>query len=177
MRPSPGERRPRLLGPLPGLVCGLAVLLLDQLSKQGAVAHLVEAQPRPLLPGLLQLQLVHNTGAAFSLFTGASGLLGVVSALVCLALVLLLVLQPPQRLSGALAAGLLLGGAAGNGLDRWRLGAVVDFLALVPIDFPVFNLADVAINLAVLLFVIDLLLEQRRDTADRQGRDGADRHG
>jgi signal peptidase II len=59
-----------------------------------------------------------------------------------------------------LGAGFLLGGAAGNGIDRWRTGAVVDFLALVPIDFPVFNLADVAINLAVLCIAIDVLRAQ-----------------
>ena len=51
----------------------------------------------------------------------------------------------------------MLGGAIGNGLDRWRSGAVVDFVALVPIDFPIFNGADVAINLAVLCFAIDLV--------------------
>jgi signal peptidase II len=51
----------------------------------------------------------------------------------------------------------LLGGTIGNGLDRWRLGYVIDFLALVPIDFPVFNAADIAINLAVLCFGLDLL--------------------
>ena len=58
---------------------------------------------------------------------------------------------------GTLFAGGLLGGAAGNGIDRWRSGAVVDFLALVPIHFPVFNLADVAINLALLCLAIDVL--------------------
>lgn len=57
----------------------------------------------------------------------------------------------------ALAVGFLLGGTIGNGLDRWRLGYVIDFLALVPIDFPIFNVADVAINLAVLCFALDLL--------------------
>ena len=56
----------------------------------------------------------------------------------------------------ALAAAALLGGTVGNGIDRWRLGHVVDFLALEPIDFPIFNAADVAINLAVLCFAIDL---------------------
>ena len=56
-----------------------------------------------------------------------------------------------------LGAGLLLGGAIGNGLDRWRLGTVVDFLAFMPVRFPIFNGADVAINLAVLCFAFDLL--------------------
>jgi signal peptidase II len=48
-----------------------------------------------------------------------------------------------------------------NGLDRWRLGAVVDGLEFVPVSFPVFNLADVAINLAVLCLLIDLLSKRR----------------
>ena len=56
-----------------------------------------------------------------------------------------------------LGAGLLLGGAIGNGLDRWRLGTVVDFLAFMPVRFPIFNGADVAINLAVICFAFDLL--------------------
>ena len=107
------------------------VLLLDQLSKALAVTNLPLGSSSTFLPGLLSLQLVRNTGAAFSLFSGNPQLLGLVS--------------------------LLLGGALGNGLDRWRLGYVVDFLALVPVSFPVFNLADVAINLAVLCFAIELL--------------------
>lgn len=44
----------------------------------------------------------------------------------------------------------------GNGLDRWRIGGVVDFLELVPVQFPVFNLADVAINVAVVCLILDL---------------------
>jgi signal peptidase II len=64
----------------------------------------------------------------------------------------------------ALAAAALLGGTLGNGFDRWRLGYVVDFLALEPIDFPIFNGADVAINLAVLCFAIDFWT-RRGDTS------------
>ncbi len=140
------------------LAYGLAavVVLLDQLSKAWAVAALASG-PLPLLPGLLDLQLAFNTGAAFSLFTGGATGLGLVSLLVVVAGVVWLQRQGSLPLQRALGAGFLLGGAAGNGIDRWRSGAVVDFLALVPINFPVFNLADVAINLAVLCLAIDLL--------------------
>jgi signal peptidase II len=137
-------------------------LAIDQLSKAWAVSHLAHQGQAPLLPGLLDLQLTYNTGAAFSLLTGFTGLLGLVSVLVALGLVVWLQRHRQLRAWQAAAAGLLLGGALGNGIDRWRIGAVVDFLALVPVSFPVFNLADVAINAAVACFLIDQLLALRR---------------
>jgi signal peptidase II len=133
----------------------VAVVALDQLSKLWAVQALPAGQPRPFLPGVLDLMLTWNTGAAFSLFTGQTRALGVVSLAVALGVAVWIARQAGMTLSRSLAVGFLLGGAIGNGIDRWRLGAVVDFLSLVPVQFPVFNLADVAINLAVLCFVID----------------------
>jgi signal peptidase II len=138
------------------LSVGLGVVLLDQLSKRWALDQLPPGLPRPFLPGLLQLQLVHNTGAAFSLFTEAPRLLAVVSLVASAAVLLWILRQPLSSRWESLGLGFLLGGALGNGLDRWRMGAVIDFLALVPIQFPIFNLADVAINLAVLCFLVHL---------------------
>ncbi len=138
----------------------LLVVLVDQLSKAWAVAHLAQRGSAPLLPGLLRLQLAYNSGAAFSLLRDSTLVLGLVSLAVSLALVVWIQASGPLRRWQLPAAGLLLGGALGNGLDRWRLGTVVDFLELVPIRFPIFNGADVAINLAVLCLLIDLL---RRD--------------
>jgi signal peptidase II len=137
------------------------VVLLDQLSKAWAIGQLAPGQSQPLLPGLLQLRRVANTGAAFSLFSGNSAALGLISALVSLLALAWLLWKPPSRLWSGLAVALLLAGAAGNGLDRWRLGSVVDFLEFVPIRFPIFNVADVAINLAVLAFAIDWLQSGR----------------
>lgn len=141
---------------------GALVVLVDQLSKAWAVPHLLGQGPQPLLPGLLDLQLTYNTGAAFSLFSGSTRPLALVSAVVALAVVVWLQRQRQLGLWRCWAVGLLLGGAIGNGIDRWRLGAVVDFLALVPIQFPVFNLADVAINVAVACFLLELLLQGRQ---------------
>jgi len=141
---------------------------LDQLSKALMVHQLHLGQVQPVLPGLLQWRLVENTGAAFSLFHGGVVWLGLISFLVSLGLVLWLLRRPPRRLSSAVAYGLLLAGAMGNGLDRWRLGAVVDWIEWVPLvplvneRFPVFNLADVAINMAVALLLLDTLLQSRR---------------
>ncbi len=147
---------------LASLLLALAVVLVDQISKAWAEQALPAGVLRPWLPGLLGLQLVYNRGAAFSMLSGAQPLLALISAGVVIGLGLWL--WRPSRLRPLQSAGvgLLLGGAAGNGIDRWRYGAVVDFLALLPIDFPVFNVADVAINLAVLCLAIDLLRGAQR---------------
>ena len=172
--PGPTPRRQRRLRRLAWAVA-LTGLLLDQLSKAWALQHLQPGQVQALLPGLLQLQRVSNDGAAFSLFTGSVTLLGLVSALVCLALVAWIQWRPPEAPLLALAAGLLLAGAAGNGLDRWRSGSVVDFLELVQIHFPIFNIADVAINLAVICFLLDLLQSGR--SGERSSSHGGERDG
>ncbi len=150
-------RPPRELSRQAAWLVAIAVVLIDQFSKAWALDHLGGAGSVPFLPGLLNLQLVFNSGAAFSLLTSATGLLTGVSLVVTLALLAWIQLSAPLRLGQWLGAGLLLGGAIGNGLDRWRLGTVVDFLALVPIRFPIFNGADVAINLAVICIAFDLL--------------------
>ena len=140
-----------------GSVVALSVLMvvLDQLSKHWARNTLVQGEAISFVPGLLQLTLVRNTGAAFSLFRDSSTLLGGLSLVVAIGVSVWVWREPRRGLWMGLALGFLLGGTIGNGIDRWRLGHVTDFLELVPIQFPIFNWADVAINLAVLCFVID----------------------
>ena len=138
----------------------LAVVLSDQLSKLVALQQLSGRGVQPLLPGLLQQRLVFNTGVAFSMLEGNAFGLGLVSAAVAVGLVLWIQSSGTLSRWQSLGLGLLLGGAIGNGLDRWRLGSVVDFLEFVPVPFPVFNLADTAINLAVVCLLIDLLRRQ-----------------
>ena len=152
----PGSPRWRSSRTLP-LLLALAVLVADQWSKSWVLSHLEPGRLHPFLPGLLALQRVSNTGAAFSLFKNSVGILGLVSLAVSAAVLLWILWKPPHGLWPSLALGFLLGGAAGNGLDRWNHGAVTDFLATVPFSFPVFNLADVAINLAVACFALDQL--------------------
>ena len=138
------------------LLMALVIVVVDQVSKALASNALQGGHTLPLLPQLLSLQLVHNTGAAFSVLQNSTALLGLLSLGVGIALILWIWRERVLPFWQALAAAALLGGTLGNGLDRWRFGYVIDFLALEPIDFPIFNGADVAINLAVLCFAIDL---------------------
>ena len=146
----------RLLGRSRVILIAVAVVLCDQLSKAWITDFLRDGRSLQAVPGLLDLHLVHNTGAAFSLLRGATPVLGLLSLLVVIAVLIWLWRQQRLPIWQGMAVGLLLGGSLGNGLDRWRLGYVVDFLALVPVDFPIFNPADIAINLAVICFAVDL---------------------
>jgi len=136
------------------------VLALDRLSKWWVVRTLALGESLPLIPGVFHLTHVRNTGAAFSLFPNATLVLAVFSALVVGGLV---VFAPRiQELGIKWELGLFLGGALGNLIDRVRDGAVVDFL-----DFriwPVFNLADTALVIGVLIAGYRLL---RAGEADR----------
>ena len=158
--PNPRCRKQRFAGV--SLLVAAGGTALDQLSKALMVHQLRLGQVQPALPGLLQWRRVENTGAAFSLFHGGVVWLGLISLLVSLGLILWLLRRPPRRRLNAMAYGLVLAGALGNGLDRWLRGAVVDWIELVPVAFPVFNLADVAINVAVALLLLDALLQSRR---------------
>ena len=146
----------RMLGRSGVILIAVLVVLIDQLSKAWITDLLRDGRSLRVFPGLLDLRLVHNTGAAFSLLRGATPVLALLSLVVVIAVLIWLWRQQRLPIWQGLAVGLLLGGSLGNGLDRWRLGYVVDFLALVPIDFPIFNPADVAINLAVICFAVDL---------------------
>ena len=160
------DGQPRRSGPLlrrsTVLVLSALMVILDQLSKHWIRSMLAPGETASFIPGLLQLHLVHNTGAAFSLFTGATSMLGILSLVVAIGVAIWIWREPRHDLWMGLALGFLLGGTIGNGIDRLRLGHVTDFLELVPIQFPIFNWADIAINLAVVCFAIDALTQRQR---------------
>jgi signal peptidase II len=146
-----------------------AVILLDQATKWWIQQLLPLHASRPLLPGLLKLSHVHNTGSAFSLFRGASVWLALVSVIALAAIVRYWVglRRRGEPISPVLLWGLALpfGGAAGNLIDRVRFGYVVDFLELP--NFPVFNVADSAITVGAILLVLHFMRQDAAGVANR----------
>ena len=136
------------------------VILIDQLSKLLVIQLLKSQQSINLIPQLINLRLVQNTGAAFSLFENKTPFLGFLSLCVTIGLVMWIWKSKPLPLLRGLSFSFLLGGCVGNGLDRWRLGYVNDFLELTNINFPIFNGADIAINIAVFCLVIETVSKQ-----------------
>lgn len=148
---------------------------LDQATKVWAESALTRGEPVPVVGDLLQLHLTYNSGAAFSLGTGWTGVVTTIATLVSIAIVWQAFRT--RSLAWALTLGLLLGGAVGNLVDRYfrppsvGLGHVVDFLALP--NFPVFNIADMGVTTAAVLIVV-LSLRGYHPDGTREGDERAD---
>lgn len=131
------------------------VVVLDQLTKWWATNALADG-PIVVVEGFFQFRLTFNTGASFSLFSGGGQILAVIA--IGVVVMIFYMLGDASRRVEALALGLVLGGALGNLIDRIFRGsglldgAVVDF---IDFDFfATFNVADMAINIGVLVLLI-----------------------
>ena len=141
----------------------VVVVLIDQASKWMAEAYLSAYQPVPVMP-LFNLTLAYNTGAAFSFLSDAGGwqrwfFIALTTAVVAVLVNWLWRMRVEERLHAA-SISLILGGAIGNLIDRVYLGHVIDFLDVYydSHHWPIFNIADSAITVGVVLLLADLFL-------------------
>ena len=138
------------------------IILLDQISKNLVLTKLGFENSINIIPNLLNFTLVKNKGAAFSLFSNSTGFLTIISILTSLLLITIILKFPPRSYWNLNGLAYLLGGTLGNGIDRLSKGYVLDFLELVNIDFPIFNVADISINIAIVCFIIDIIKNKEK---------------
>jgi len=146
------------------LVVALAVIVLDQIVKAMVRSRLMLHESITVIPGFFDLTRVHNTGAAYGFLNGVdfpfkTALLACVATAALIGLALYAVKL--DRNQGLTRAGLTLviGGAAGNLIDRVTAGYVLDFVDLYRGNwhFWAFNVADSAISIGVVLMILELL--------------------
>jgi len=131
------------------------IVAADQATKHWALNRLSSARTIDLI-GSLRFNLAFNKGMAFSQATGAGPIIGALAFVVIIVIVLWL-RRNAKGLAGV-AAGLIVGGATGNLIDRllrgdaWLRGAVVDFIDLQ--WWPIFNIADAAISTGAVLMIV-----------------------
>ncbi len=137
---------------MPLLITSVCVFLMDQLTKRLILSHFSTGMSVAVIRNVFHLTLVENTGIAFGFFQRHPNLLFLVITLSVITLGVLAFSFGKKNVWKQIAFGLILGGAIGNWLDRFRFGHVVDFL-----DFriwPVFNVADASITIGVALFLL-----------------------
>ena len=167
------QKKPWLWGRLSPLGLGMAIVTvaLDQLHKYWMLAvYEIQNKDRVPITPFLDLVYVKNTGISYGLFLQESRqgqwLLAGFAGLALLAMACWLARGVSSRLV-AVSLGLVMGGAAGNAIDRVALGGVADFFSLHALGFYwyVFNLADVAIVAGVVGLLYDSFLPSRNDAS------------
>lgn len=151
-----------------------SIVVLDQVVKFIVDGRLAEFESVVLIPGLLNLTRVHNTGVAYGMldgvdFAGKSVILALVATAALIGLAMYAAaLAEDQRLTRA-GLSFVIGGAAGNLIDRVRFGYVLDFVDVYwnGWHFWAFNVADAAISVGVALMILDILLGMRRARVSR----------
>ena len=147
----------------------LGIVAVDQCTKFLVLENIPLFADVPLLPGVVQLTYVQNTGAAFSMLQGKQWLFALVFALLT-ALLLYEYFKKPQPFTSlerwCIAA--IYGGGLGNMIDRLRLGYVVDMIETQFIRFPVFNVADCFITCGCILLLISLIFFNRKFWRDEK---------
>jgi signal peptidase II len=139
----------------------LLVVAVDQATKLWAQQALNPGREVTVIDGWLWFKLISNSGASLGLLRGYNALFLAVSALLLGAAVVVLLTGAAPGALGAAALGAVAGGITSNLLDRARLGSVIDFIEVH--GWPTnFNLADAAIRVGVVLFLLALLLRLRR---------------
>ncbi len=129
------------------LLIAIFITVFDQLVKWIVVSHMELGETIPLIRNVFHLTYIQNPGAAFGLLPHQDGFFLAIVAVLFAAFFVMRKRIPGKPFYFPAAVGMLLGGALGNGIDRVRLGAVVDFF-----DFriwPIFNVADIFICLGV----------------------------
>lgn len=151
------------------MALAVGVVALDQAVKHWVLTglRLPELGSMPVA-GPVRLTMVWNEGVSFGLLAAQHDvvrwLLATFSIIV--AIVLAMWVRQATRALFALAVGLVMGGAVGNVIDRIRFGAVVDFVDVTRLYFPwVFNVADSAISVGIVLLLLDMTLQDRKPAA------------
>lgn len=147
----------------------VAVALLtgfDQLTKLLAVKNLKGKTDIPLIPDVLYFQYLENRGAAFGIFQDRKIFLVLLTSLILVGVCYVLWKIPADKkyIYLKLLCFLITAGGIGNLIDRVRLDYVIDFIYFAPIDFPVFNVADIYVSVGmVFLFIVVLFYYKDED--------------
>ena len=151
----------------------LLLLAADQGLKYWVVRNLDLYESAPLLPGVVELKYIQNTGGGWSILAEHTWLLSLLTALILIVVAVLLVRRIVRHPVGRWAGVLLLAGGLGNLVDRLRLGYVVDMFNFQFMNYPVFNIADICVVCGmVLAAVYYLFLYEKYDSKQKEAPHG-----
>lgn len=153
------------------MISAAALALLDQLFKRLAVEHLMGRDDIVLIKNVIGLSYAENTGAAFSAFSDSTMALSVVTLVLLVGGVMYLLFGKIQGILPNICGVLIIAGGAGNLIDRFAQGYVVDYIKTLFIDFPVFNFADILVVVGCFVLcgylIYDIIREEKQKKREK----------
>jgi len=143
-----------------GMILSVVLIVIDQMTKLMAIHGLMNQQPFVILDGILELHYLENRGAAFGILQGKKAFFIIFTILVLAFIAYIYLKRIPDEKKFRLLDGiciLFFAGAVGNFIDRVFRNYVVDFFYFKLIDFPIFNVADIAICVGVGFIIWNLI--------------------
>lgn len=157
------------------------IIILDQLAKFLVLKNISPTATLHVIPGIFDFVFVKNTGAAFSILSDNTVLLGIISVIFCIGVAMYWYKAKPENTLMKLSLMLVFAGAFGNAIDRLARGYVIDFIKTAFMNFPVFNIADIAITCGAVLLAVYLILFDKdgegngeKDSCDAKSEQSAD---
>jgi len=139
----------------------IACALIDQGSKFIIDNTLALYENLLIIPNVLSFEKVYNTGAAFSILQNNTVFLVLIAILTIISILIFLIIKKNNINSYEnIAFGFICAGALGNLIDRICFSYVIDFIRLDFIDFPIFNIADILINIGVIILIVNIFVQK-----------------
>ena len=141
------------------ILLSILIIVTDQFTK-----NIININHNSLINNdliLFSIDYVKNYGAAFNILNGSRIFLSIVSITITLLLIYIILYKKNICNLDLLSYSFILGGTIGNGIDRITKGYVIDFINLNFINFPVFNIADISINIGLIFIIYELIKNKR----------------
>ena len=141
------------------LFLSIIIILIDQFTKYLIFNNYKTFINKDFL--LFRLDFVKNYGAAFNIFSGSRIFLSFISIVFSILIIYLMLRKNNSNSIDLYSYSFILGGTIGNGIDRILKGFVIDFINLNMINFPVFNIADISINIGFIFLLYSIFKKNR----------------
>ena len=141
------------------LSLSIFIILIDQFTKNFVFFNYKNVMNKDFI--LFKLDFVKNYGAAFNIFSGNRIFLSLISIIFSILLIYLILRKNISNKFDLFAYSFILGGTIGNGIDRILIGFVIDFINLNFVNFPVFNIADISINIGFIFLLYSIFKKNR----------------
>ena len=147
------------------MLLGIAIVIIlilticDQLLKSWVASSIVLGGSKQLIPGIIELTNLRNSGAAWSIFEGQQTFFTIIT-IITIIVIGYFIWQYRKNVPMLIGLSLIMAGTIGNFIDRLRQGYVVDMFETTFINFPIFNIADMCLTIGVIWLIICILKEK-----------------